>query len=235
MIKALTFDLDDTLWAVAPVIKRADQHLLAWLEEHAPAFAQRYGIGGFAELRDEILTQQPYLAHHMTRLRLALLTLGLNRCGYSEQQAQTIAAAGFEEYFAARNQVEFYPHALEQLQLLKADYIMAALSNGNADIHRVGLGQLFEFGLNAEQVGNPKPAADMFTAALKRLQLPAAAVIHIGDHPEADILGAQNMGMHTIWVNLDGQKWPAHQAPATAEINDLSYLAETIYRIHRNT
>ena len=235
MIKALTFDLDDTLWAVAPVIQRADQHLLAWLKEHAPAFAQRYGISGFGQLRDEILTQQPNLSHHMTRLRLALLTLGLNRCGYSEQQAKTIAEAGFEEYFAARNQVEFYPHALEQLQLLKADYIMAALSNGNADIHRVGLGQLFEFGLNAEQVGNPKPAADMFTLALKRLQLPAAAVIHIGDHPEADILGAQNMGMHTIWVNLDGQKWPAHQAPATAEINDLSYLAETIYRIHRNT
>lgn len=235
MIKALTFDLDDTLWAVAPVIKRADQHLFAWLEEHAPAFTQRYGIGGFGELRDEILTQQPHLAHHMTRLRLALLTLGLTRCGYSEHQAQTIAEAGFEEYFAARNQVEFYPHALEQLQRLKADYIMAALSNGNADIHRVGLGQLFEFGLNAEQVGNPKPAADMFTSALKRLQLPAAAVIHIGDHPDADILGAQNMGMHTIWVNLDGQKWPVHQAPATAEINDLSYLAETIYRIHRNT
>ncbi|MDP6968232.1 MAG: HAD-IA family hydrolase [Gammaproteobacteria bacterium] len=234
MIKALTFDLDDTLWAVNPVIERANQRLLAWLEHHAPAFAERYGLAGFNQLRDEVLAQKPSLGHDMTRLRLALLELGLQRCGYSGSKAKTIAEAGFAEYFAARNEVNFYPHAISQLQKLKPNYMLGALTNGNADLHLVGLGQLFDFGLNAAQVGVPKPAPDMFVQALKHMQLQPQAVIHIGDHPEADIMGAQNMGMHTIWVNLQQQIWPASQTPASAEINDLGHLADTIKRIHKD-
>jgi len=234
MIKALTFDLDDTLWAVGPVIQRANIRLLTWMEDHAPDFVERYGLAGFNQLRDEVLAQQPLLAHDMTRLRLALLELGLQRCGYSHTEAKAIAEAGFEEYFAARNQVTFYPHALTQLQQLKPYYTLGALTNGNADLHLVGLNQIFDFGLSAAQVGVSKPAPDMFVQALAHMQLPPQAVIHIGDHPQADILGAQNMGMHTIWVNLEQQTWPAHQTPASAEVNDLVNLADTIQRIHRD-
>ncbi|WP_315982217.1 hypothetical protein [Aliamphritea spongicola] len=36
MIKCITFDLDDTLWAVDPVITHANNTLYGWLDEHAP-------------------------------------------------------------------------------------------------------------------------------------------------------------------------------------------------------
>ena len=101
MIKALTFDLDDTLWAVGPVIHEANLRLLRWMETHAPRFVEQYGLPGFNSLRDEVLVQRPEIGHDMTKLRLALLELGLARCDYDNYQA--LAKAGFEVYFAARN------------------------------------------------------------------------------------------------------------------------------------
>ena len=109
MIKALTFDLDDTLWAVGPVIHAANKILIDWLAEHAPAFTQRYTVKDFNQLRDEVLLHQPLLAHDMSRLRLALLELGLTRSGYNPEQVKQLAADGFKVYFAARNQVNFFP------------------------------------------------------------------------------------------------------------------------------
>lgn len=231
MIQALTFDLDDTLWAVSPVIHRANLRLLKWMETHAPRFVEQYGLPGFNSLRDEVLIQQPEIGHDMTRLRIALLELGLARCQYANYQE--LAQAGFEIYFAARNEVDFFPQAIQQLQQLKQDYTLGALSNGNAELPLVGLDHLFDFGLNAADVGTAKPAPDMFQQALNHMQLSPEAVIHIGDNPEADIFGAQNLGMHTIWVNLDEQSWPSHLAPATAEINHLAELTQTVQRIHK--
>ncbi len=232
MIKALTFDLDDTLWAVGPVIHAANLRLLKWMESHAPRFVEQYGLQGFNSLRDEVLIQQPEIAHDMTKLRLALLELGLARCAY--QNYQDLAKAGFEVYFAARNEVEFFPYALQQLEQLKQSYIMGALTNGNAELPLVGLDHLFDFALNAADVGIAKPAPDMFQQALQQMQLDPQAVIHIGDNPEADIFGAQNLGMHTIWVNLHKQAWPQHLAPATAEVNHLAELTQTVQRIHQH-
>jgi putative hydrolase of the HAD superfamily len=231
MIKALTFDLDDTLWAVGPVIHEANLRLLKWMETHAPRFVEQYGLPGFNSLRDEVLVQQPEIGHDMTKLRLALLELGLARCDYDNYQE--LAKAGFEIYFAARNDVEFFPHALQQLAQLKQNYTLGALTNGNAELPLVGLDHLFDFGFNAADVGIAKPAPDMFQQALSHMQLDPHAVIHIGDNPEADVFGAQNLGMHTIWVNLDDQSWPQHLAPATAEINHLSELTQAVQRIHK--
>ena len=232
MIKALTFDLDDTLWAVGPVIHAANKILIDWLAEHAPAFTQRYTVKDFNQLRDEVLLHQPLLAHDMSRLRLALLELGLTRSGYNPEQVKQLAADGFKVYFAARNQVNFFPQAISQLEQLNQNYTLGALSNGNADLKVVGLDHLFDFGFNSAEVGISKPAPDMFVQALEHMQIPAQRVIHIGDNPEADILGAQNVGMHTVWVNLDQQTWPSHQAPASAEVTHLEQLSDTIKRLH---
>jgi len=233
MIKALTFDLDDTLWAVGPVIHAANKILMDWLAQHAPAFTERYTIKDFNHLRDEVLLHQPLLAHDMSHLRLTLLELGLTRSNYSPTEAKQLAAAGFQVYFTARNQVHFYPQAINQLEQLNQEYILGALTNGNADLKLVGLDHLFNFGFNAAQVGISKPAPDMFEQALQHMQIPANQVIHIGDNPDADILGAQNVGMHTVWVNLHQQVWPANQAPANAEVTHLQQLSDTIKRLHK--
>lgn len=212
-ITVISFDLDDTLWAVQPVITQANLALYRWLENNAPQFTARYQLQDFDRLRDEVLGQQPHIAHSVTAIRLAVLKHGLIQSGYSAQDAERLTPTAFEVFIVARNQVEFFQHAQQMLTELSAHYRLIALSNGNADIHRVGLGDQFEFALNADQVGQAKPHPLMFEQMLRRAEVTPSQVIHVGDHPEHDILGAQNCGLHTLWVNLARTPWPTGPAP----------------------
>ncbi len=212
-IQVISFDLDDTLWAVQPVIVRANLTLYRWLEIHAPRFSVHYQLEDFDRLRLEVLEQQPDIAHSVTAIRLAVLQHGLSQSGYADNAAKQLTRAAFEIFIQARNRVDFFQHAQQMLTELSTHYRLIALSNGNADVYRVGLGDLFEFALNADQVGQAKPHPLMFEQMLQRARVEPRQVIHVGDHPEHDILGAQNCGLHTLWVNLARAPWPEGATP----------------------
>ena len=230
MIKVITFDLDDTLWAIAPVIEKANQRMLAWMNHHTPKFSQAYDNQGIEELRDEIVADNPHLVHDLSQIRVALIQLGLSRCGYDT--ANTLAQQAFTVYFAARNDVELFAGTQTQLSALRQNYQIGALTNGNADLAQVGIAHLFDFYFNSAQLGVSKPHPDFFARALKHTGLSAEHFIHIGDHPEHDIAGAQAAGMRTIWMNPEQQSWPARQAEACAEIQHLDQLGAAVANIH---
>jgi putative hydrolase of the HAD superfamily len=48
--------------------------------------------------------------------------------------------------------------------------------------------------------GLRKPHPDIFNAVLQKWDLPAEAVVMVGDLLEADILGAEKVGMRHIWM-----------------------------------
>ena len=230
MIKVITFDLDDTLWAIGPVITRANQLMLEWMQLHAPKFSQTYNHQGIDQLRDEVLQRQPELTHDLSQVRIALIQLGLERCGYSA--AASLAQSAFDVYFAERNNVRLFANAEHQLQALKQKYTIGALTNGNADLQLVGLDHLFDFYFNSAQIGVSKPHPSFFASALQHTGLPAQSFIHIGDHPKHDIAGAQAAGMYTIWMNPNQQPWPQGQTRASQEIQHLHQLGDAVVKIH---
>src|SRR3546814_10627335 len=71
----------------------------------------------------------------------------------------------FDAFFAARCEVEHYDDSLEALDRLAARVPLAALSNGNADLSRIGLMHVFAFQLGAREDGAAKPAASIFHSA----------------------------------------------------------------------
>ena len=56
-ILAITLDLDDTLWEIHPVIKRAERHLYAWLEENYPRITDLYGPSDMYEVRKQVIAE----------------------------------------------------------------------------------------------------------------------------------------------------------------------------------
>ena len=215
MIKCITFDLDDTLWAVDPVITHANNTLYGWLDEHAPGFTRQHQVSDFPALREQVLEAYPETAHSVTLIRLRQLEIGLQQAGYSEAEIEKLVPRAFDIFLAARNEVTFFPHVTDMLSALKqADYRIGALSNGNAEVGRVGLGEWFDFALNAHMVGHEKPHPAMFERMLESEQLKPAEVIHIGDNPDHDVAGARQLGIRTIWVNLQQQ---AHKTGETAD------------------
>ncbi|HEY1393753.1 MAG TPA: HAD family hydrolase, partial [Methylibium sp.] len=144
-IRALTLDLDDTLWPIWPAIERAEAVLHAWLAAHAPATAGRYGIAALRELCDAVGRSRGDWAHDLSALRRESLRLALADAG----DDPALAEPAFECFFAERQKVDLFDDVLPALERLASRYPLLALSNGNADIARIGLARYFRGSLSA--------------------------------------------------------------------------------------
>lgn len=197
MLRALTFDLDDTLWPVWPAIERAEVALHQWLSDVAPATAARYDTAGLRALRQEVEAQRPDWAHDLSALRLESLRLGLARAG----DDPGLAEAAFEVFFAMRQQVDLYADAVPALERLAARWPLLALSNGNADVGRIGLGHLFAGSLSAREFGVGKPDRRIFEEACRRIGAAPGEVLHVGDDLHHDVHGALGAGLQAAWIH----------------------------------
>ena len=227
-IRLITFDLDDTLWSVQPVIRAADDSLRVWLAHHATRL-DALTSERLQQLRSEVVQQQPELERRVSELRYQVLLRALLQAGYAQSEAQEMAEQAFQVFLAARQNVELFADVLPTLEQLRRRYMLAALSNGNADVRRVGLGGYFCFALNAEMLGVAKPQPQIFLTALARAQVKPGHSVHIGDHPQDDIFGAQQVGMRTVWFNPEQKIWTGEREP-DAQISQISQLPDVLKR-----
>ena len=218
---ALSLDLDDTLWPVVPAIEHAERQLDQWLRCRHPRIADAFPVPALRRLRERISEQRPDLAHDFSAQRRLTLTTAFAACGESTRGVDE----AFEVYFEARNQVELYPDAAEALERLARRLPLIGLTNGNADLGRIGLERHFRFCLSAREAGCAKPATRIFHAACRRLGVPPEAVLHIGDDPALDVVGARVAGLRSAWINRGGLRWEHGQAP-DLEFNNLIALAD---------
>jgi len=218
---ALIFDLDDTLWEVAPVIVRAEHAMYRFLEQHYPRVTQRHDLHSMRDRRAAMVAAHPQMRHDFTWLRLAALREHAAEAGYDVAMAD----AAFDVFYAARNEVQLYPDVLPALETLRRTYRMFALSNGNADLERIGLAQYFEGHVTARAVGALKPDPRAFRYLLDTCRVERARIVHIGDDPDADIRGAQEAGLAAVWVNRTSIAWPANQHAPDYVVRDLAELA----------
>jgi len=229
-IRLITFDLDNTLWDVEPIVARAEKAMRDWIRTEHPDFVARFDLRGLSRLRHAVVTECHDIAHDLTALRTEVLRRAFVEGGYSAEDAMAAARAAFDVFYAGRNTVEYFPGALDALTALKKDFELYALSNGNADIQRIGLGHLFSRHFSAASVGAAKPDPRIYLAALAASGVAPAQAIHVGDHPEQDIAAAAGVGMHTVWVNFTDQVWP-DQPPADAEITSFDELVPVVRRL----
>lgn len=219
-IKAITFDLDDTLWPIAPAMQHAENSLHAWLLEHCPRTAQAHPSEAMRALRDRVARDNPHLAHDFSAQRRLSLQEALLPHGYSHEHVE----AAFSAFYAGRNRVECYGDALPALRRLAARYPLAAITNGNADIDAIGLAHLFRFSLRASDFGAAKPAAAIFHDACRQLDLAPEHVLHVGDDVALDVIGAHQAGLRSVWLNRTSADWDsasaAHFAIRANERND---------------
>ncbi len=223
-IRAIGLDLDDTLWPIWPTIERAEQQLQQWLVQRAPLAAGVFSDpAARLELREHVARSRPDLGHDMSALRLEIIRLALERAG--EDTAH--AAPAFEVFFEHRMRVDLFADAVPALQFLASRFPIVAISNGNADVARVGIGAHFKASMSAHLFGVGKPDIRIFHAAAAAAGVRPDEVLHIGDDPELDVLGGLNAGMQTVWVNRSGQPWRLEPQPH-ASVTDLGQLRDLL-------
>ena len=116
---------------------------------------------------------------------------------------------------------------LPALTQLAARFPLVSLTNGNADIQRIGIAHLFRFSISSRDCGVAKPAPEIFHAACERLGLAPSAVLHVGDDPDLDVAGARMAGLRTAWINRTGAAWSHPQRPDLIA-SDLATLADQL-------
>ncbi len=219
--RGLTLDLDDTLWPVQVTIARAESVLQDWLEQHAPRCAQRYDVAALRALRSQLLLLHPEWRHDLSRLRLESLREVLSQVG----ESPGLAEAAFEVFLTARQNVELFADVRPALARLSARYPIWALTNGNADIGRIGLSDYFTGSVSARDAGVMKPEPRIFHAACDAMGLAPAEVLHIGDDWTMDVEGARGAGLHAAWVDRQGQELPD---AAVMRVSDLLILCDRL-------
>lgn len=222
-IRALTLDLDDTLWPIAPVMVRAEERLDAWLKANCPRAAEKFPIAAMRELRDRIASENPHLSHDFTEQRKLSLQAALLPHGYEHMHVEE----AFTEFYAARNEIECYPDSLLALERLAAKYPLVSITNGNADLERIGLAHFFKFAIAARGFGVGKPDKRIFDAACTMLDVPPDEVLHVGDDPQLDVVGARDAGLRTAWINRAQAAWTHGDAPDIV-VHDLGELADRL-------
>lgn len=195
-IRALTLDLDDTLWPIWPTIERAEGVLHDWLARHAPRVVERHDRPAMRAVREAVARERPDWAHDLSALRRESIRRLLADAGEDE----ALAGPAFEAFFAERQRVELYGDALPALQRLSARWPLLALSNGNADLARIGLAAWFRGSLGARELGVGKPDRRIFDAACVRLGCAPHEVLHVGDDLALDVQGALHAGLQAAWV-----------------------------------
>lgn len=226
-IRVVTFDLDNTLWDVAPALLRAEQTQRAWMLQHRPGAMEDIDHDALLALRKSVARQHPELLHHVSRMRQSVLYELQRRAGYSHAESEAGAEAAFAVFLQERHAVELYEEALEVIQLLHQRYRLGALTNGNADIYKTDAGDYFDFAFLAEDIGASKPAPDLFRAAVARAAVPAHAIAHVGDSLEHDVKGARDAGLRTVWFNPE-REVAAADVQADVEISRLTDLPRAL-------
>ena len=219
-IRAITLDLDDTLWEIGPVIVRAEGKLWSWLGEYYPKITETFSPEEAYALREEVIKKHWDQSHDFRFLRRMVLEHMARTVGYSCD----LVDDAFDVFDRARNDVELFADVLPTLEALYEHFPLIAVTNGNANLERIGIRHLFHDVVTAVDVGAAKPARPIFLEAVNRAGVGAKETLHVGDHPVIDISGANKAGLRTAWINRNGEGWPENVSPPDAIVSTIAEL-----------
>jgi putative hydrolase of the HAD superfamily len=124
-------------------------------------------------------------------------------------------------------------------RLLKLGFRLGAISNASdgPDVHKImeqnGLGSYFEQLLISAEVGFRKPHRKIFQMALEYFQVSPERAVMVGDTLEADVLGAKQSGITSVWitrrvndVDARARELSAHPDAVIAALDELPSLLQ---------
>ena len=224
MIKAVVFDLDNTLYAYDPLDQEAGQRVQDFtcrmLGISKDRYQEAYQFG-----RAETKRKLGNVAASHNRLLYFQKTLE-----YMKVKPMPLSLQMYEMYWGTfLEKMQLFPGARSLIDSLCEKGIMIAVCTDlTANIqHRkliaLGLSDDIFCLVTSEEAGREKPASEMFALCLEKLGLPAEEVCYIGDNYSKDIVGAKACGMKAIWFHPEkpaGQQYREIEETLLSEISE---------------
>ena len=125
--------------------------------------------------------------------------------------------------------------ASEVLEWLKENHfktgILSNTSHGTTEnilLEKFNIRQYFDSITFSCDVGVRKPATEIFNYALNSLSVRPDEAVHIGDTPEADILGAKQSGMKAIYLNTKNKPYPEELSQPDFTVQELAQIPNVL-------
>jgi FMN hydrolase / 5-amino-6-(5-phospho-D-ribitylamino)uracil phosphatase len=199
VIRAISFDADQTLWDFRGVMERA-------LERTAADIVERYphvDITGeeLQEIRRVVAVGYRGRPHSLESIRQESFQVALERHGIPCDEADAVARVLSERYLRARfEEIQLYQDVRPAIETLRGRYRLALISNGNTDPDRCGLPGVFEAVVLGPDHGIEKPNPRAFLLAVEQLGVVTTELLHVGDAVD-DVAGANGVGAVSVLLD----------------------------------
>lgn len=196
------FDLDHTLWdfernselTYHKIFKNYNLkiHLPDFLKVYVPNNTKLWGLYQLDKISKEELRYQ--------RLKMSFDQIGLSVTDHDID----LLADDYIKHLPSFNHL--FEDATNILQYLKPKYNLHIITNGFAEVQEgklknSGIAHYFDVIMDSEKAGVKKPNPLIFQKAMDLANAVPKKSIMVGDNYEVDILGAKNVGMHTLYFN----------------------------------
>ncbi|MFT6372473.1 MAG: putative hydrolase of the HAD superfamily [Gammaproteobacteria bacterium] len=211
-----------------PVIQHAEETLYTWLDQHYPRITANHDPQQLVDLRKQFTAQDKKYSVDLSMMRYEFLK---KLATDNQYDVGEVADKGFDVFYNARQQVNFYDDVFPALERLSLKYRLGAITNGNANVEKVGLGHLMEHTISAIDLQIAKPDKRIYHALADRFDVPTEQILYIGDHPEYDVIGPQVAGLRAAWINREDHQWPPSLPLPKYQITNL-YDLEALLKNH---
>jgi putative hydrolase of the HAD superfamily len=137
------------------------------------------------------------------------------------------------ELFMVTSHWHVFPDAYPALTALRERGLtIGAVSNWVWNLpellHSLDLVSHFDFIAASARIGFEKPHPRIFEWALEQAKVLPSEVIHVGDHVDADVLGARGVGIEGVLIDRRGRYAPEEIPEGTAVITSLDELVDLV-------
>jgi len=225
--KAISFDLDDTLYSNRPIMHATENAMTKYFAEHVnESFNLTHPLNYrfWFKIRSQVLRAQPALKHDVGELRRQTYFAGLVDLGLPSEKAKMVADDAYQYFMHHRCDFTVAELVHRLLERLADKWPLVAISNGNVDTRKIGISQYFSHTYHADLTQAQKPLPDMFKNASCALGIATHNILHVGDCGLSDIYGAMAAGCQSAWVSTYDVGKPIRVLP-DIELNDVTELA----------
>ena len=124
--------------------------------------------------------------------------------------------------------MDLYEGVEETLKALKEVYLLGVITNGNANVKKIGLDAYFDVVVSSESSNSLKPEPEIFLETIRQLNLQPSQIYHVGDHPINDVKGCYEVGMKPICLNLQKKDWPLEEEIDFLEVSNWFELKDNL-------
>ena len=223
----MTFDLDDTLWPTASVVRAANEAFVAHCASRIPGFPDAAGVNDLMRLiraeRIELAERAnvPHVPLSFAALRIAAAHRAATALGHPDADAVGVVARGYHvAWIPARGDAArelTFPGVVECLTAIREEHpgcVIGAITNGLGSAEGAGLGAVLRLWLRRGahgRGGHPRERREETRAAAVRARGRGAGKlgfsgdasrwVHVGDDPRNDCFAAKtHAGARTVLV-----------------------------------